>query len=176
MEAFRGMEGASQMSPEFGCIAACWGLWCAIKDAIALASPDVMKARIRVSAAEKGRDGWRRAIFSRWKNALWVIWLTSGSSEAAGSNIAARLQMWGEVCALGGFGEGFGVRLWQRGWLGSTRTDWAFFKILTLCKMSKVIQGCACTFAAHFHSTPQCVYFWGWLIPDDKRRMWGQIQ
>lgn len=36
-------------------------------------SPDVLNAWIRVSAAEKERDGWRRAVFLRWRNAVLVF-------------------------------------------------------------------------------------------------------
>ena len=35
----------------------------------------LMKAWIRVSAAEKESDGWSWAMFLRWKNAVLVIWL-----------------------------------------------------------------------------------------------------
>lgn len=36
-------------------------------------SLDVMKAYIRVSAAEKDKVGRRRAMFQRWKNYILVI-------------------------------------------------------------------------------------------------------
>ena len=56
-----------------------------------------MKAWIRVSAAEKVREGRRRAMLRRWKNAVLVILFTWGRNDRVGSKMIPRLRMWVEV-------------------------------------------------------------------------------
>ena len=56
-----------------------------------------MKAWIRVSAAEKVREGRRWAMLRRWKNAVLVILFTWGRNDRVGSKMIPRLRMWLEV-------------------------------------------------------------------------------
>ena len=59
-------------------------------------SLEVMKAWMRVSAAEKESKGRRRAMFLRWKKAVWVRRLVCCSNERLLSRIIPRLQVGGE--------------------------------------------------------------------------------
>lgn len=59
-----------------------------------------MKAWMRVSAAEKDRDGRRRAMFLRWKKAVFTVCLTCDSNERVVSKMAPRLRMCWDVCTM----------------------------------------------------------------------------
>ena len=52
---------------------------------------------MRVSAAEGVKEGRRRAMFLRWKKAVFVMWLTWGRNEREGSNMTPRLRICFEV-------------------------------------------------------------------------------
>ena len=52
---------------------------------------------MRVSAAEGVREGRRRAMFLRWKKAVFVIWLTWVWNEREGSKMTPRLRICFEV-------------------------------------------------------------------------------